>query len=328
MKSLKPTPALSKYGLNFSSFFLVSILSVTACKTSPSENNASENKASENKASETLSTVQQALLTKCGAKMTFAQYQELLKLSDISTFKDFRDAAPRSERIAEVFHEAGKDPEHGHGDRRGIFASMYVEITKESVGSTVRGEYDNNEMAGKLVKRFAERYFESLHNYLLGREVIDEWKTYYKLAEDCDTSDLRILGSGVNTHMTFDLPYALAEIESADDFQNDFIEFGEILIKKKRPSTDRLMRQQNVFAASFFDLFLLGKAIDGLTDPGKAATMGFQLIRKEAWFNSRGLLKETRKAFASNSIRAAWMNRQIVLRFMPKSHDKMKGTEQ
>jgi len=260
--------------------------------------------------------------------MTLGQYKELLSLSDISTFKDYRDAAPRAEKIAQLFNEAGPDPKSGLGDRRGIFASMYVEITKESVGSSSRGEYQNNEMAGKLVKRFAERYFDSLHSYLLGRPVVDEWQAYYQLAEKCDTSDLRILGSGVNTHMTFDLPYALAEINSADDFENDFIKFGEILIKKKRPSTDLLKAQQNVYAASFFDLFIFGRAIDGLMNPGQAATIGFQLIRKEAWFNSRGLLKETSRAFAQNSIRAAWVNRQIVLRFMPKSNPKMKGTEQ
>ena len=268
------------------------------------------------------------LLTKCGSKMTLGQYQELLALSDISTFKDYREAAPRSERIAQVFNEAGSEPKSGKGDRRGIFASMYVEITKESVGSSSRGEYQNNEMAGKLVKRFAERYFESLHNYLLGRPIVDEWKTYYQLAENCDTSDLRVLGSGVNTHMTFDLPYALKEIDSADEFENDFIKFGEILIKKKRLSTNLLISQQNVYAASFFDLFIFGRAIDGLLTPGQAAIMGFQLIRKEAWFNSRGLLKETRRAFAQNSIRSAWVSRQLVLAFMPKSNPNMKGTEE
>jgi len=268
------------------------------------------------------------MLTKCSSKMTISQYQELLSLSDISTFKEYREAAPRSERIAQVFREAGPDPKLGLGDRRGIFASMYVEITKESVGSSSRGVYQNNDMAAKLVKRFAERYFESLHNYLLGRPVVDEWQTYYQLAENCETSDLRILGSGVNTHMTFDLPYALAEIGSADGFENDFIKFGQILIEKKRLSTDLLKAQQNVYAASFFDLFILGQTIDGLKTPGQAAIFGFQLIRKEAWFNSRGLLKETRRAFAQNSIRTAWMNRQIVLRFMPKSNSNMKGTEQ
>jgi hypothetical protein len=319
MKISKLNSGSSTSHLNFfSGFFLVSILSVTACKSSKPENMDSE----------TLSAPIQALLTKCGSKMTSAQYQELLSLSDVSTFKDFREAAFRSARIAEVFHEAGQDPEKGIGDRRGIFASMYVEITKESVGSTERGEYENNEMAGKLVKRFAERYFEGLHNYLLGQEKVDEWKTYYRLAEECSNSDLRVLGSGVNTHMTFDLPYTLAEINSADNFEADFIKFGEILIQKKRLSTDRLARQQNVFAASFFDLFIFGKAIDGLTEPGSAATMGFQLIRKEAWINSRSLLKETRRAFATQSIRSAWMNRQIILRFMPKSNPKMKGTEE
>ena len=232
-----------------------------------------------------------SFLQNCGSQMSQRQYSELLQLSDVATFKDYRQAAPRAQRIAEIFAEAH--------DRRGIFASMYVAITHESVGSSFRGEYQDNIKASQLVKRFAERYFEPLQSYLLNGafgqtakyQVVREWQTYYDLAEDCATSDLRVLGTGVNNHMTMDLPYALAEIDASKSFYDDFMKFGNILIQKKRESTNLLQSQQNVFAASFFDLFLLGNFIDTFFDKGTAAVIGFQLIRAEAW--SDGVLLQS-----------------------------------
>ena len=278
-------------------------------------------------------------LSLCGSRMSQADYKELLEVSDLSSFKDFREAAPRSKKAAEILGNAG--------DRRGIFASMYVAITQESVGSSDRGEYNDNKKAGELVKRFADRYFEPLHNYLLngseefaGRDgkggkgkkdlypVVDEWKEYYKLSEDCGASDLRILGTGVNCHMTYDLPYALSEISAPESFRDDFMEFGEILIKKKSESTSLLKSQQMVNATAFFDLFFIGKIIDGFMPKGTAATWGFQLIRAEAWRNGLALQEKGREKSVGSGISEAWSARQTVLLVMPKSNSKMKGTEE
>ncbi len=278
----------------------------------------------------------QEFLKKCGSEMTQEQYIELLNLTDNSTFKDYKEAAPRAERIAEIFGAAK--------DRRGIFASMYVAITNESVGSTSRGEYKDNVRAAKLVKRFAERYFEPLHGYLWNgsnenqikngdskKEKVEinwEWKDYYELAEKCNSSDLNILGTGVNNHMTMDLPYALAEIEAPKEFEDDFLKFGEILIQKKRESTNLLVKQQNVYAAEFFDLFVMGKVLDNFLPKGTAATLGFRLIRGEAWQNGQSLQIGVNRPFAAVGIRAAWTVRQGVLSLMPKSNSNMKGTEE
>jgi hypothetical protein len=268
--------------------------------------------------------------------MTQELYQELLKESDISTFSNYQESAPRAKRIAEIFAQAR--------DRRGIFASMYVEITNESVGSTLRGEYKDNKKSAELVKRFAERYFEPLHAYLRnGAEnasgvqssqykekypIADEWRTYYQLAENCKASDLRILGTGVNNHMTLDLPKALSEIQAPQSFKDDFMKFGNILIKKKRESTNLLIEQQNVYAAAFFDLFFVGEIIDGFASDGTAAIWGFQLIRGEAWYNGSVLQEKEFEQLADLGIGAAWNARQLLLSIMPHSNPQMKGTEE
>ncbi len=252
-----------------------------------------------------------AKLRTCGSQMTPAQYQELLKLSDISDFYDYRDAAPRTKRVAEVFAEAK--------DRHGIFASMYVEITQESVGSSSRGAYQDSRLAGELVLVFARRYLGPLHDYLLDRPVIKEWQAYYDLTEDCQASDLRILGSGVNTHLTFDLPHTVDEIKAPASFEADFNKFGEILIQKKKASTDLLASQQNVYAADFFDGFFLGKGVDRLFGAGSAAYVGFRAIRAEAWHNGRTLQNPALRGIAEASIHSAWLARQQILKLVPAS---------
>jgi len=177
-----------------------------------------------------------------------------------------------------------------------------------------------------------------LHNYLLngavkGSEkkfpIVAEWERYYTLASDCKTSDLNILGTGVNNHMTMDLPFALQEIGAEDIFENDFMKFGNILILKKRESTKLLESQQNVFAASFFDLFIFGRVIDEFFPTGTAATLGFQFVRKVAWESGRGLRGNTiQNVLARRAIQFEWKNRQRILGLMPHSNPGMKGTEE
>lgn len=250
-------------------------------------------------------------LQKCGSKLTHAHYQELLKLTDNTTFLSYEEAAPRSKRIAEIFAEAK--------DRRGIFASMYVAITDESVDSSRRGAYQNPKLSQALVYRFAQRYFGPLHDYLLGKPVMKEWDIYYKLAEDCTTSDLRVLGTGVNTHMTFDLPYTLWEIGAPASFEADFVKFGEILIERKKASTDLLRDQQGVYAAEFFDGYWLGSAVNHVVGGGISAKIGFRAIRAEAWHNGQVLKNPTTHGIGAGSIQAAWNVRQGVLRLVKNS---------
>ena len=317
------------YRVSFSSLLAV-FLASTSCVSRTMNERGNAQSASGVLSSDKYPQAPDSFLQLCGSKMTPAQYQELLRISDISTFVDFKDAAPRAQRVAEIFAEAK--------DRRGIFASMYVEITHESVGSTVRGEYGDNEKAAQLVKRFAERYFEPLHNYLRNGAagnagsakfpVVNEWREYYKLAENCKTSDLRLLGTGVNNHMTMDLPYSLQEIAAPESFKDDFMKFGNILILKKRESTNLLIEQQNVYAAGFFDLFFFGRIVDSFAPVGTAATWGFQLIRAEAWRNGSALQEKRKERTTQEGISAAWSARQTVLLVMPHSNSKMTGTEE
>ncbi len=294
------------------SFWVLSIQTTLqiSCSTQPPRQ-TTDLAASQATGESTDSTAIEKKLKMCGSRLNLAQYQELLRLTDNKTFISYEEAAPRSKRIAEIFTEAK--------DRRGIFASMYVAITDESVDSSRRGAYQHVELSKALVYRFAQRYFGPLHDYLLGKPLIKEWDIYYKLAEECTTSDLRVLGTGVNTHMTFDLPYTLWEIGAPASFEADFVKFGEILIERKKASTDLLQEQQNVYAADFFDGYWLGSAVNSVFGEGLSAKIGFRAIRAEAWHNGQVLSNQTTRSIGQSSIQSAWNVRQGVLRAVKNS---------
>jgi hypothetical protein len=277
-----------------------------------------------------------SFLHRCNSELSQAHYQELLRNSDISTFSNYQQAAPRIERIAEIFSEAK--------DRRGIFSSMYVENTKEAVHSTLRGEYENTQKSAELIKRFAERYFEPLHAYLRnGAEnsfevhsilyqekfpIGSEWRTYFQLAENCKTTDLRLLGTGINNHMSMDLAYALSEIHAPESFKGDFMKFGNILVNKKSAVADLLIAHHNVYAASFMNLFFVGNIINGFAPAGSATSWAFQLIRREAWHNGQTLQVKGLDQVAKLGIGAAWRSRQLLLSVVPHSNPEMKVREE
>lgn len=129
--------------------------------------------------------------------------------------------------MAEIFGDAG--------DRRGIFASMYVAITAESTRSTQTGAYEHQYLAEQLVYGFAKRYLGPLHHYLTGVDRAfqePKWAIFFDLAEDCVNSPLYVLGTGVNIHRTSDLAWTPIEINATDSFEADFLYFGEILYQK------------------------------------------------------------------------------------------------
>lgn len=244
----------------------------------------------------------------CASKLSSDAYSDLLELSDPNALKTIEDVRETITAIAKTFTAAD--------DRRGIFSVMYLEITEAAVSAINGGEFGDTQLASKLTIRFLQRYLEALRSNLEGKQFEDankNWNSYYTLADDCSVSGLRVLASAINTHLTFDLPYAVAEVGAPDQFREDFIKFGDILIKRKKASTDRLWEAYGIDAVDFFEGFFLGKAFDQIFGEGSASQMGFQVIRLEAWAHSRNLQNPVLKPVSSAAIQASWLSREMVL---------------
>ena len=244
----------------------------------------------------------------CDGTLSDEHYAELLELSDISDFDSYTDAPRRTRRIAEVFAEAG--------DRRGIFASMYVTITDESFRSTQVGLYENQKLAEQLVYVFAKRYLGPLHSYLRGKPTEPKWAEYFRVAQICGSSDLYTLGTGVNTHLTFDLPLTLQEIGADVEFEEDFMKFGDILVKKTEQSTNLLFGQQGVEAFGFFNGFAIGTAVDSVLGEQFTARLIFQQVRGNAWTDFVRIIKHG-DSVRGRSYEHRWFRRQQLLKLLP-----------
>jgi hypothetical protein len=244
----------------------------------------------------------------CSSTLSSEAYRDLLELSDPQGLESIQDARETIKTIAEVFAEAK--------DRRGIFSAMYLEITDAAVSAIDAGEFNDLQLASKLTIRFLQRYLEALQANLLEERFEKEnavWQSYYSLADDCSVSGLRVLAAAVNAHLSFDLPYAVAEVSAPDNFREDFVKFGDLLIKRKKASTDRLWDLYGIDAEDFFDGFFLGKAFDQVFGEGAASLLGFQVIRLEAWAQSRNLQNPVLRPLAAAAIKAAWASRELVL---------------
>lgn len=245
----------------------------------------------------------------CGSSLSDDQYLELLELTNPNSFESYHEAPQRTARIAEIFGEAG--------DRRGIFSSMYVVITEESHRSTMDGVYEQQHIAEQLVYRFAYRYLDAYHKHLTGETPDPKWDAYFQVASDCNNSELYVLGAGVNTHLTYDLPMTLLDIGADLDFKKDFMEFGNVLINKTRESADLTLAQQGFDPYPFFNGFIFGQAIDAVAGHQTTAHFVFQKVRGDAWNDFARAYRENESSRSMRAITGRWQSRHFLLRFMP-----------
>ena len=246
-------------------------------------------------------------LEHCGGRLSDEDHMELLELTDTKTFVSYEDTPARMRRIAEIFSEAK--------DRRGLFPSVSVMITEESVQTTSEGHYQHQDLAEQLVEVLFRRYFDAFHGYLQGQEIEPQWQEYFRLAQVCSNSPLYVLGTGVNTHLTYDLPLTLLHIGAEADFKDDFMKFGDVLVKQTQKSTDLLESQQGVDAYGFFNGFALGSILDETAGEQFTARMIFQEVRANAWLDFERLQSHT--LWLRRSSEARWNRRQQMLKLLP-----------
>jgi hypothetical protein len=208
--------------------------------------------------------------------------ERLIALSDVDTLGDEYDVRDRIERIAGLFTEE-RDP-------RGIFAIVYRLITNNAVASVEEGLYEHPQWTRELIVAFAHRYLVNLHGHFTGGEVSDQWKKYYKVAQDCNVGYGRTLGIAIATHLMVDLPYALDDVGSKEHHEEDFVLFGEVSL---RIFPDLISDMGSVYQTDVSALlkgFFLGDWVDSVYTEGTATTFIYQTVRINAWRNSRNLL--------------------------------------
>ena len=111
------------------------------------------------------------------------------------------------------------------------------------------------------------------------------------------------------------MPLTLLHIGADDDFEDDFMKFGDVLVKQTQQSTDLLESQQGVDAHGFFNGFALGDVLDETAGEQFTARTIYQEVRANAWLDFERLQSHT--LWLRRSSEARWNRQQQMLKLLP-----------
>ena len=177
------------------------------------------------------------------------------------------------------------------GDRRGLFAAIYKVVSTGGLEAVSSETFDDNEGARRLIIEFGKTYFDALQGHFAqGKRLKNEWRTYFKYAKDCDVHPLKVLYTGMNTHITLDLVDAIVRAQLKPSFKEDYVSLGDGLIKKVGEVIDIVVNDYGVDRTQAL-MFL--KGVDhpwvNLSD-GRNAVSDFSMkfLRERAWQDAVG----------------------------------------
>ena len=124
--------------------------------------------------------------------------------------------------IAEA--KAKRDQYHT-GDRIGLFAALYRQVTLKIKMGMESGYFDECDRMNRFAAKFANRYFTAIDTYKNGDKPTKSWKVAFEAALQPDFIIIQHLLLGVNAHINLDLGIVAAEIcpgEKLQGFAGDF----------------------------------------------------------------------------------------------------------
>lgn len=211
------------------------------------------------------------------------EFNRLLYLSDTSNTVSDSAVLYILEEITDIFIR--------NEDNRGLFPAVYHQTTIKAYQSVINEPevYADLDKVKELIVAFAKRYLYNLHNHLKGNEVEYHWQQYYKLTQTKQPR-VRIAATGVNAHLTVDLPRSLYDVKCYPEFKDDYTRFGGALILATPFIIESLQENFNTDLGYLFNGLFAGPIIDALLGEGFTTELAFNFIREEAFENGTDLL--------------------------------------
>lgn len=225
---------------------------------------------------------------------------ELKQLSNPVSLSSVEDLESKLGQIRQIFAQAG--------DRRGIFASIYHEVSKGALDAINSGKFNNEPKVRKVIEEFGKTYFNGLYGHLVGTPIKPEWSLYYEMAANCEVHPLKTCSTAMNTHIVLDLVDALILANVSHDFYDEYIALGDGLVERIPNVAQSLSDDYNISydeAIGFFRGWLAGKGVNFAVDVVRkainyvsdseeehkewdaAGTFSMQWLRKGAWSDAR-----------------------------------------
>ena len=238
--------------------------------------------------------------------LSVAETDELLQLSDTSNMTSELQVQYKLRRITEIFQY--------RNDSRGLFPLIYEQTTNQAILSLQNEpeKYENIQKAKEITIAFAKRYLFNLHDHLINKEPEYHWKQYYKLCFSNEPK-MRIASAGLNAHLTVDLARAVYDVNGDTTFKNDYLQFGEALVKASPFIISELKTQYNVESAYLFNGLFIGDILDPIFGEDFTTQLAFQFIRQEAFQHAQNLLKPNLYNNAQTTLFQNWQFREGLL---------------
>ncbi|MBP8238670.1 MAG: hypothetical protein KAX50_01820 [Saprospiraceae bacterium] len=129
------------------------------------------------------------------------------------------------------------------GDPLGIFAVVYLGVTRDVKSGIQEGRFDDGALMERLDVVFANRYLEALSQYKNSEPCTQSWKIAFEAAQNQDFLILQHLLLGMNAHINLDLGISAAECVDARrilELERDFMSINSVLAAKIDAVQDRL----------------------------------------------------------------------------------------
>jgi Family of unknown function (DUF5995) len=111
-------------------------------------------------------------------------------------------------------------PLEARGDGRRFFLATYLRTTLAVAERIERGEFDDPPWVERWDVAFANLYLDALEAWESSGRTPDPWTVAFTAARDQRLPPLRHLLLGMNAHINYDLPQALLEVISDDQFDD------------------------------------------------------------------------------------------------------------
>jgi hypothetical protein len=163
------------------------------------------------------------------------------------------------------------------GDRVGLFATVYRQVTAAVAKGVRDGRFDDPERLSRFDAVFAGRYLRALTSWQGGHDPGRSWRLALRAAEDDGAALVQHVVLGVNAHINLDLAVAAAQTAPGAQigtFKGDFEAINDVLI-------DVLCRLQGALG----ELSPLLDKLDAVLGRLDEQILGFAVerARSEAW---------------------------------------------
>lgn len=199
------------------------------------------------------------------------------------------------------------------GDRRAIFASVYVVTTGAIIRHLEEGGFDDPGWAGRYLVAFGDLYRQAVHHDATGerRLVPPAWRVAFDSARRGAGSILGDAALGINAHVVRDLARALDATGLNDDRRRRYADHTAINGVLRSSTDEVLQRLGDNYSPAIADL-------PGEDDPLPSWLLGasWKLARQRAWDAAVRLTEAasaTERAAAAAKIEAAALARACLL---------------